>query len=252
MTTANVNVNVNVNVPLDVTQLRDLPAAERDSALAAVSSTLEGRTAEEIATWAAGAFGEDLIVAASMQDVILPHLFSARIPGVQVLFLQTGYHFPETLLTRDVAARSLPITVVEAMPVQSVAEQDAEYGERLHDRDPNLCCFLRKVDPLARALDGHAAWVTGVRRIEAPTRAGTPIVSWDDKHDLVKINPLVAWSDQDVEAYQVEHDLPRNPLVAQGYPSIGCAPCTRRVAPGEDPRAGRWSGNDKTECGIHT
>ena len=248
MTTA----NVNVNVLLDVTQLRDLPAAERDSALAAVSSTLEGQTAEEIATWAAGAFGEDLIVAASMQDVILPHLFSARIPGVQVLFLQTGYHFPETLLTRDVAARSLPITVIEAMPVQSVAEQDAEYGERLHDRDPNLCCFLRKVDPLARALDGRAAWVTGVRRIEAPTRAGTPIVSWDEKHDLVKINPLVAWSDQDVEAYQVKHDLPRNPLVAQGYPSIGCAPCTRRVAPGEDPRSGRWSGNDKTECGIHT
>jgi phosphoadenosine phosphosulfate reductase len=156
------------------------------------------------------------------------------------------------LLTRDVAARSLPITVVEALPVQSVAEQDAEYGEKLHDRDPNLCCFLRKVDPLARALDGRAAWVTGVRRIEAPTRAKTPIVSWDDKHDLVKINPLVAWSDEDVEAYQVEHDLPRNPLVAQGYPSIGCAPCTRRVAPGEDPRAGRWAGNDKTECGIHT
>jgi len=248
MTTA----NVNVNVLLDVTQLRDLPAAERDSALAAVSSTLEGQTAEEIATWAAGAFGEDLIVAASMQDVILPHLFSARIPGVQVLFLQTGYHFPETLLTRDVAARSLPITVIEAMPVQSVAEQDAEYGERLHDRDPNLCCFLRKVDPLARALDGRAAWVTGVRRIEAPTRANTPIVSWDDKHDLVKINPLVAWSDNDVEVYQKEHELPRNPLVAQGYPSIGCEPCTRKVAPGEDPRAGRWSGNDKTECGIHT
>ena len=246
MTTANVNVS------LDVTQLRDLPAAERDSALAALSSTLEGQSAEQIATWAAGAFGEDLIVAASMQDVILPHLFSARIPGVQVLFLQTGYHFPETLLTRDVAARSLPITVIEAMPVQSVAEQDAEYGERLHDRDPNLCCFLRKVDPLARALDGRAAWVTGVRRIEAPTRAGTPIVSWDEKHDLVKINPLVAWSDQDVEAYQVKHDLPRNPLVAQGYPSIGCAPCTRRVAPGEDPRSGRWSGNEKTECGIHT
>ena len=236
---------------LDVTHLRDLPAAERDSVLAAASATLEGRSAEEIAAWAASAFGADVIVAASMQDVVLPHLLAQLIPGVEVLFLETGYHFPETLLTRDVAARSLPITVIEALPRQSVAEQDAEYGEKLHDRDPNLCCLLRKVEPLARSLEGRAAWVTGVRRVESPTRADAPILSWDDTHDLVKINPLVAWSDEDVEAYQVEHDLPRNPLVAQGFASIGCAPCTRRVAPGEDPRAGRWSGNDKTECGIH-
>jgi phosphoadenosine phosphosulfate reductase len=237
---------------LDVAHLRDLPAAERDSAIAALSAALEGKPAHEIAAWTATAFGTDIIVAASMQDLILPHLFGQLIPNVEVLFLQTGYHFPETLLTRDVAARNLPITVIDVLPAQSVAEQDAQYGEKLHDRDPDLCCFLRKVDPLARALNGRAAWVTGVRRSEALTRANTPIVTWDDKHDLVKINPLVAWSDEDVEAYQTEHDLPRNPLVAQGYPSIGCAPCTRKVAPGEDPRAGRWSGNDKTECGIHT
>ena len=239
------------NVNLDVTSLRGLPAAERDRTLAAVSAALEGKAAEEIAIWAAGVFGRDIIVAASMQDLILPHLFAGVIPDVEVLFLQTHYHFKETMLTLDVAIRELAITVIEALPVQSVAEQDAQYGEKLHDRDPNLCCFLRKVDPLARSLQGRAAWVTGVRRIEAPTRAHTPIVSWDDKHDLVKINPLVAFSDEDVEAYQVTHDLPRNPLVAQGYPSIGCAPCTRKVAPGEDPRSGRWSGNDKTECGIH-
>jgi len=238
-------------VTLDATSLRDLPAAERDSALAAVSAGLEGKPAAEIAAWAAGVFGRDVIVAASMQDLILPHLFATVIPDVEVLFLQTGYHFKETLQTLDVALGDLAISVIEALPRQSVAEQDAEYGEKLHDRDPNLCCFLRKVDPLARSLEGRAAWATGVRRIESPTRAYTPIVSWDDKHDLVKINPLVAWSDEDVEAYQVAHNLARNPLVAQGYPSIGCAPCTRRVAPGEDPRAGRWSGNDKTECGIH-
>ena len=237
---------------LDVRHLRDLPAAERDSALAEISAALEGKHAEEIAAWAAGAFGANVIVAASMQDVILPHLFAQAIPDVEVLFLETGYHFPETLLTRDRAAQALPITLVQALPAQSVAEQDAEYGAKLHDRDPNLCCFLRKVEPLARSLEGRAAWVTGVRRAESPTRAKAPILSWDEKHDLVKINPLVAWLDEDVEAYQVEHDLPRNPLVAQGYPSIGCAPCTRRVAPGEDPRAGRWSGQDKTECGIHT
>jgi len=237
---------------LDFTRLRDLPEAQRDSALAAVSVTLEGRSAQEIASWAAGAFGTNVIVAASMQDVILPHLFARVIPDVEVLFLETGYHFAETLATRDLVAKSLPITVVNALPRQDVAEQDAVYGERLHDRDPNLCCFLHKVEPLARSLEGRASWVTGVRRSEGPTRASAPIVSWDDMHGLVKINPLVSWSDQDVEAYQVEHDLPRNPLVAQGYPSIGCAPCTRKVAPGEDPRAGRWSGQDKTECGIHT
>ena len=236
----------------DVTGLGDLTAAERDTALTAASAGLEGKPAREIAAWAADAFGTDVIVAASMQDVVLPHLFAQVVPDVEVLFLETGYHFPETLETRDVAARDLPITVIEARPAQSVAEQDALYGEKLHDRDPNLCCFLRKVAPLAQALVGRAAWVTGVRRAEAPTRASAPVLSWDDNQDLVRINPLVAWADEDVEAYQVEHDLPRNPLVAQGYPSIGCAPCTRKVAPGEDPRAGRWSGNDKTECGIHT
>ena len=235
----------------DVRNLGGLPAAERDQVLAAVSAALEARSAEEIAAWAANVFGSDIIVAASMQDLILPHMFARVLPDVDVLFLQTGYHFKETLQTLEVAVAELAITAVEALPTQSVAEQDAQYGEKLYDRDPNLCCFLRKVDPLTRSLQGHAAWVTGVRRVEAPTRAGTPILSWDDKHDLVKINPLVAWSDEDVEAYQLTHDLPRNPLVAQGYPSIGCAPCTAKVAPGDDPRSGRWSGNDKTECGIH-
>jgi phosphoadenosine phosphosulfate reductase len=242
-----------MTVPLiDAAHLRALPEQERDAALAAVSAALENAPAQEIAAWAVRSFGRDLIVAASMQDTILPHLFAEQLPGVDVLFLETGYHFAETLQTRARVQRTLPVTIVDAMPRQSVAEQDAEYGPRLHDRDPNLCCFLRKVEPLARNLEGRGAWVTGVRRVEAPTRAHTPVVVWDDKHDLVKVNPLVAWTDEDVETYQVEHDLPRNPLTLQGYPSIGCAPCTRRVAPGEDPRAGRWSGKDKTECGIHT
>jgi len=213
---------------------------------------LDGAPALEIVRWAVEALSSSITVAGSMQDAVLPHLVSQVLPGVDVLFLQTGYHFAETLRTRDVVARTLPITVVDASPRQSVAEQDAEYGARLHERDPNLCCFLRKVDPLARALEPYAGWVTGVRRDEAPTRAGTPVVGWDDKHDMVKVNPLATWTAADVEAYQVEHGLARNPLVAQGYPSIGCEPCTRRVAPGEDPRSGRWAGNDKTECGIHT
>jgi phosphoadenosine phosphosulfate reductase len=239
------------DLSLDVRSLPGLPAAERDQVLAAVSGALEAKSAEQIAAWTANVFGSNVIVAASMQDLILPHMFARAIPDVEVLFLQTGYHFAATLQTLQVAIAELAITAVEALPTQSVAQQDAQYGEKLYERDPNLCCFLRKVDPLARSLQGHAAWVTGVRRVEAPTRAAAPILSWDDKHDLVKINPLVAWSDEDVEAYQLTHDLPRNPLVAAGYPSIGCAPCTAKVAPGDDPRSGRWSGNDKTECGIH-
>ena len=218
----------------------------------AAGREMDGAPALEIVRWAVEALDGSITVAGSMQDAVLPHLVSQVLPGVDVLFLQTGYHFAQTLSTRDAVARTLPITVVEALPRQSVAEQDAEFGARLHERDPNLCCFMRKVDPLARALEPYAGWVTGVRRDEAPTRAGTPVVGWDDKHDMVKVNPLATWTADDVEAYQVEHGLPRNPLVAQGYPSIGCEPCTRRVAPGEDPRSGRWAGNDKTECGIHT
>jgi phosphoadenosine phosphosulfate reductase len=145
----------------------------------------------------------------------------------------------------------LRIMVVNALPAQTVAEQDAQYGAALHDRDPSLCCAMRKVEPLGRTLAGYDAWVTGARRADAATRAELPVVQWDAKHGLVKINPLALWSDDQVESYQETYDLPRHPLVAQGYPSIGCGPCTRAVAPGEDPRAGRWAGQDKTECGIH-
>lgn len=219
--------------------------------VAGVNDRLETASAAHVADWAIATFGRDLIVAASMQDTILPHMFGTRLEGVDVLFLETGYHFPETIATRDEAARVLPITVVNALPAATVAEQDIALGKDLWARDPNQCCALRKVEPLRQALAGRAAWVTGLRRADGPTRANAPVVDWDAKHGLVKINPIVTWSDDQVERYQVEHNLPRNPLVAQGYPSIGCFPCTRAVAPGEDPRAGRWAGTDKTECGLH-
>lgn len=227
------------------------PTEWNETTTTAVNARLETASAAHIADWAVATFGKGLIVAASMQDTILPHMFGTRLPGVEVLFLETGYHFPETLATRDAAAQRLPITVVNALPEQTVPEQDAHYGAALHDRDPNLCCALRKVEPLGRSLARYDAWVTGARRADAATRAQLPVVQWDATHGLVKINPLALWSDDQVEAYQTTHDLPRHPLVAQGYPSIGCAPCTRAVAPGEDPRAGRWAGQGKTECGIH-
>ncbi len=228
------------------------PAEWTEATAADVNTRLETASAAHVADWAVATFGDGLIVASSMQDTILPHLFGTRLPGVEVLFLETGYHFAQTLATRDEAARRLPITVINALPTQTVAEQDAQYGEKLHDRDPDLCCALRKVEPLNHALEGHAAWVTGTRRVDAVTRANLPVIQWDAKHGLVKINPLALWSDEQIESYQVEHDLPRHPLVAQGYPSIGCGPCTRKVAPGEDPRAGRWAGQGKTECGLHS
>jgi phosphoadenosine phosphosulfate reductase len=227
------------------------PTVWNETTAAEVNERLENASAAHIADWAVATFGKRLTVASSMQDTILPHLFAQRLPGVDILFLETGYHFPETLATREVAARAFPITVVNALPVLTVAEQDAQYGAKLHDRDPNLCCAMRKVEPLQRSLAAYDAWVTGARRVDAVTRAAMPVVQWDAKHGLVKINPLALWSDAQIEQYQVDNNLPRNPLVAQGYPSIGCGPCTRAVAPGEDPRAGRWAGQDKTECGIH-
>ncbi|SOC56336.1 phosphoadenosine phosphosulfate reductase [Ornithinimicrobium cerasi] len=207
--------------------------------------------ADAVLAWAAGRFGRRLAVACSMADAVLPHLVAEHVPGVDVLFLDTGYHFPETVATRDRVADLLDVTVVDVRPRLSVAEQDAAHGPDLFARDPGACCRLRKVEPLREALSGYDAWVTGVRREEGPTRAGTPLVTWDETFGLVKINPLAAWTFEELLAYSERHLLPSNPLLAQGYPSIGCRPCTRATAPGEDPRAGRWAGSAKTECGLH-
>ncbi|GAA4613731.1 phosphoadenylyl-sulfate reductase [Saccharopolyspora hordei] len=208
-------------------------------------------TAEEALRWAVDTFGDGLIVASNMQDAVLVDLAAKAKPGVDVLFLETGYHFAETLGTRDAVAQVYDVTIVNARAEQSVAEQDAAEGPRLYERDPNRCCFLRKVVPLRRTLARYEAWVTGVRRVEAPTRANTPIATWDERNGLVKVNPLAAWSDDDVQRYVVEHGVLVNPLVPAGYPSIGCQPCTSKPAPGADPRSGRWAGTSKTECGLH-
>ncbi len=208
--------------------------------------------AEEVVAWAAVTFGDRVAVACSMAaDTILAHLVSTQIPGVDTLFLDTGYHFPETLALRGQLESAIPVSVVDVLPEKTVEEQDAEHGPRLFERDPQLCCQLRKVEPLAHELQGYEAWFTGVRRDEAPTRANTPLVAFDERHGLVKINPLAYWSFDDVLDYAERHLVPVNPLLGQGYPSIGCATCTRKPAPGENPRAGRWAGLAKTECGIH-
>lgn len=228
------------------------PADELRAVALEAGQRLANAPAEEVVAWAAQEFPRSLAVACSMADAVLPHLVSRVLPGVDVLFLETGYHFAETLRTRDDVAAVLPVRIVDVLPELAVAEQDAEFGPRLHDRDPAACCRMRKVEPLRRTLAGYEAWVTGVRREEAPTRALTPLVGWDEANGLVKVNPLAAWTFDELLGYAEEHAVQLNPLLADGYPSIGCEPCTRRVAPGEDPRAGRWAGLAKTECGIHT
>ncbi|RSN39414.1 phosphoadenylyl-sulfate reductase [Amycolatopsis sp. WAC 04197] len=216
------------------------------------SKELAEATATEALRWTAETFGDDFIVASNMQDAVLIDLATQVKPDVDVLFLQTGYHFPETIGTRDAVQAVYPgVRIVNAEAEQSVAEQDAEYGPKLHERDPNQCCHLRKVIPLRKTLAKYSAWVTGVRRVDAPTRANTPIVTWDDRNGLVKINPIAPWSDDEFNGYISEHGILENPLVSIGYLSIGCAPCTAKVAPGQDPRSGRWAGQGKTECGLH-
>lgn len=223
---------------------------EREAAPAAYESRVQ--VAREALRWAAATFGDRLTVASSMGDEVLVHLVGTTIPGADVFFLDTGYHFAETLGTRDAYQAMLPLRIRTVLPLLTVAEQDAEHGARLHDRDPDRCCALRKVEPLNRALRAHDAWVTGMRRADAPTRTDIAVVGWDERRAMVKLNPLAAWSDEDVERYVAEHDVFLNPLRQEGYTSIGCAPCTRPVADGEDARAGRWAGRDKTECGLHT
>ncbi|WP_234542073.1 phosphoadenylyl-sulfate reductase [Streptomyces shenzhenensis] len=212
---------------------------------------LEDASALEILQWAADTFGKGFCVTSSMEDAVVAHLASRVQKGVDVVFLDTGYHFPETIGTRDAVEAVMDVNVITLTPRQTVAEQDAEYGPRLHDRDPDLCCRLRKVLPLERGLKNYTAWATGLRRDESATRAGTPVVGWDEKRQKVKISPIARWSQDDVDAYVAEHGVLTNPLLMDGYTSVGCAPCTRRVLEGEDARAGRWAGRAKTECGLH-
>ena len=212
---------------------------------------LEDASALEILRWAVDTFGSGFCVTSSMEDAVVAHLASRVLKGVDVVFLDTGYHFPETIGTRDAVEAVMDVSVITLTPRQTVAEQDAQYGPKLHDRDPDLCCKLRKVQPLEEGLKGYRAWATGLRRDESPTRANTPVVGWDEKRRKVKISPIARWTQDDVDAYVAEHGVLTNPLLTDGYASVGCAPCTRRVLEGEDARAGRWAGRSKTECGLH-
>ncbi len=215
------------------------------------AAELDGADAATLLAWTDQHFGGNYVVASNMQDAVLVDLASRVRPGVDVLFLDTGYHFAETIGTRDAVEAVYDITVVNVTAEHSVAEQDELLGKDLFARDPNECCRLRKVTPLRKALQGYSAWVTGIRRVESPTRADAPLISFDEAFGLVKINPLAAWTDEDMQAYIDTNGVLVNPLVEEGYPSIGCAPCTAKPVDGADPRSGRWQGSAKTECGLH-
>ncbi len=225
------------------TDLREI-AVEADA-------RLQGAAAHDVIAWAAETFGERLVVTSSMGDGLLAHLVSQVVPGIEVLFLDTGYHFAETLGTRDAVAATSDVRVRSVLPLLTVAEQDARYGARLYDRDPDACCRMRKVEPLDAVLRGYDAWISGNRRDESAERADTPVVGFDARRGMVTIHPIATWTGRQVQAYLDAHHILVNPLQDEGYLSIGCAPCTRAVAAGEDPRAGRWAGTSKTECGIH-
>jgi phosphoadenosine phosphosulfate reductase len=213
---------------------------------------LELAPAEVIIEWAVATFGGRFCITSSMGDAVLAHLASQVAPGVDVVFLDTGYHFAETIGTRDAVGATLPVNLVTVTPKQTVAEQDATHGKDLFARDPDTCCALRKVQPLQDALERYDAWATGLRRAETHNRVIAPVIGWDAAKRKVKVSPLARWTDEQVERYIADNGVLVNPLVYDGYPSIGCWPCTARVAPGEDPRSGRWAGTGKTECGIHS
>ncbi|CAB4881338.1 unannotated protein [freshwater metagenome] len=212
---------------------------------------LSGASAQEIIRWAAEVFGKRVVLSQSMANTVLADLVSKEAPSIDVVFLDTGYHFAETLATRDRLAERTSLNIISVSARQSLEEQDAEHGPDLWQRNADLCCRLRKVEPMEEMLLGYDAWITGLRHQAALHRKERQVVEFDEDRLVLKIAPLLHWSDEALLRYTLENDVIVNPLMYEGFPSIGCAPCTRRVAPGEDTRAGRWSGSGKTECGLH-
>lgn len=223
----------------------------------AAAVRLAGASPEAVLTWALETYGDRAALTCSFSGpgVVLAHMVARISPRTPVLFLDTGYHFPETLAFKERFARHYGLNVVDVRPALSPEEQEARHGPRLYERDPDLCCRIRKVEPLARLLEGLDAWVTGLRRDQSETRAGIDVLEYHETptgHPLVKVMPLAHWTRRDVWAYIHRHGIPYHPLLDAGYTSIGCQPCTRPVSAGEPERAGRWAGFGKTECGLHT
>jgi len=234
--------------------MTDIKTAEwTPEALKAISDKYEGRSPEEIMRWGFDTFAPHIALATGFgaEGVVLMHMTSQMYPDATVFYLDTDLLFKETYKLRDQLAERLGIKFTRIHCGVSLDKQSEEYGPALWTSDPNLCCQIRKVRPLREYLSTQNAWIAAVRRDQTKARANTGLVAWDSANGLVKLSPLAAWTSDQVWDYIHTNDLPYNPLHDEGYPSIGCWTCTRPVAEGEDPRAGRWAGFNKTECGIH-
>ncbi len=218
-----------------------IPSQPAISDLAALNARFETADPSEVLGWAFDELG-DVVVACSFEDLVLVHLVHERWPQAEFVFLDTGGHFPETLEFVERIEREWALRITRPELGADAAAWPCGTAQ---------CCALRKVEPLARTLAGRAGWVTALKRVDAPTRATTPVVSMDEKFGLVKVNPLATWTDDDVAYYLASHALPEHPLWAEGYGSIGCAAMTQRPRPGEGRRSGRWVGLAKDECGLH-
>ncbi len=225
---------------------------EKEQLIAARAEEFESLSPQEILAWAVETY-PNIAFACSFgaEDVVLVDMLQQISPSTDIFYLDTDFHFKETYETRDAIAAKYGLEFVRVSPTLTPEEQAQKYGEELWKSDPNACCNLRKVEPLTRVLGRYEAWITGIRRDQAPTRANAKKIEYDTKFGLVKFNPIANWTSDDVWNYIREHQLIYNPLHDRNYPSIGCEHCTRPVMPGEDPRAGRWSGTEKTECGLH-
>lgn len=227
-----------------------------DEDLRALSDSFESAGPEAVLAHALERYASRIVLACSFgaEDVVLLDMIQRIRPATPLLYLDTDFLFPETYALRDRIVeryRLRPEQILRVTSRLTPAQQAAEYGEALWARDPDRCCALRKVEPLGRALSAFSAWITGIRRDQAPTRANAGLVEWDRKFHLVKFNPLARWTWTDVWTYIRVHEVPYNPLHDRHYPSIGCTHCTAPVLPGEDPRSGRWKNLGKTECGLH-
>lgn len=221
----------------------------------ALNQRFAGRPAEDLIAWAAAEYPGRVALQCSFggtTGMVLLDLALRVDPGITVVYGDTGFLFPETLATVEAVRARYGIEPVRLAPVLTLEQQAEQFGPALWERDADACCELRKVEPMRAGLASYAAYLTGLRRDQASTRGDTPLVQWDAKFGLVKLSPLAAWTEREIWAYITKHELPYNPLHDHGYPSIGCTNCTRPVAPGADPRSGRWAGSDKVECGLHT
>lgn len=221
--------------------------------LSRLSERFEDRTPQERLQWGYEQFGDRAVMGTGFgsSGVALASILSDVRPGSTIFFLDTDLLYPETYELKDALAERLDVEIERVHGGLSLDEQADEYGEELWNEDPDQCCFLRKVKPLQAYLSDKAAWITAIRRDQSPTRADTQFFEWNETHEVVKVNPLADWTEDDIWNHIEERGLPYNPLHEEGYPSIGCIPCTEPVENGEDQRAGRWSDSDKTECGIH-